>query len=117
MTEGNYYAIKITATGSESVYIGYGDDSVDYNTNGFQFVASLVPIVGDFAFKVQHADTAAEVTSRVYLASAFEVATSTIIGATKASASATGTARVETHIGTAFTGLSEGIPYYLSDIP
>lgn len=118
MTPGSYYAIKITATGSESVLVGYGTtEGVAYLTNGFQFVSSLVPIVGDFAFKVQHADVAAEVTSRVYLASAFETATSTIIGATKTTASALGTVRVETHTATGFTGLTEGIQYYLSDIP
>jgi len=117
LTPDAYYAIKIVWVGAENVQIGQGADGVSYLTNGFQFISSLTPIVGDYAFKVQHADLASEVTSRVYKASAFELTTSVIAGANKVAVSSGGTSRVETHIGTTFSSLTEWVTRYLSDIP
>lgn len=116
LVPGDFYALKITATGGESVYVWYGQDGLPYETNWFQFVSSLTPIVWDFAYKIQHQDIEAEVPARVYLASAFEEATSKIIWATKEPASALATVRVETHTASSFTGLSDGEDYFLSDI-
>lgn len=61
----------------------YGADTVDYLTSAFSYVSSLTPIVGaDFAYKAQAQDLANEVVSKVYPASAFELATSHFVGIT-----------------------------------
>lgn len=117
LTPGNFYALKAVGVGAQTVYIGYGNDSVIYDTNGFQYISSLVPFVGDFAFKAQAADLVAENIAKAYLASAFDEETGRVVGATKAAVVEGGTARIETHTAASFSGLTQGEEYFLSDIP
>lgn len=77
----------------------------------------MVPITGDYAFKAQAEDLTSEVVSKVYNTSAFEEETTIIVGANKILVALNGTSRVDTHISDTQTGLSSGIPQYLSDLP
>lgn len=118
VTPWTHYAIKITATGAETVKIYYGDDTITGSV-WYTYISDYT-VIGDFAYKaLSSASLVAETAASVYKASSQELATSYFVGGILSAISQGSPAKVQIVVCQWFTGLTPGtVPmYYLQDIP